>query len=156
MDPGSKFFPSYIPDPNIFHPGSATKNLSILTQNIVSKLSKIWSGLFVPDPDILPTPDPGYRGQKGTGSRTRSRIPNPGVKKAPDRGSGSATQPFLLVIIIPCIKIQVASIPDGVPWDGLLPLGGAAEGGAGGLCAHASGRPGTGHGRRPSRPSRPR
>jgi hypothetical protein len=31
-DPGSEFFPSRIPDPNFFHPGSASKNLSILTQ----------------------------------------------------------------------------------------------------------------------------
>jgi hypothetical protein len=32
-----------------------------------------------PDPDFLPIPDPGFR------------IPDPGVKKAPDLGSGSAT-----------------------------------------------------------------
>jgi hypothetical protein len=30
----------FISDPNFFHPGSTSKNLSILTQNIVSKLSK--------------------------------------------------------------------------------------------------------------------
>jgi hypothetical protein len=30
-----------IPDPNFFYPGSASKNLSILTQTIVSKLSEI-------------------------------------------------------------------------------------------------------------------
>jgi hypothetical protein len=30
-----------IPDPNFFHPESATKNLSISTQKIVSKLSEI-------------------------------------------------------------------------------------------------------------------
>ncbi len=41
---------------------------------MVSKLSEIWSGLFIPDPDpdFLP-------------------ISDPGVKKAPDPGSGSAT-----------------------------------------------------------------
>ncbi len=63
----------YIPDP-----GSASKNLSILTQTIVSKLSEIWSGLFIPDPDpdpdYLPIPDPWSRGQKeldpGSGSAT--------------------------------------------------------------------------------------
>ncbi len=38
-----------IPDPNFFHPGSASKNLSILTQKIVSKLSEIWSGLYFHD-----------------------------------------------------------------------------------------------------------
>jgi hypothetical protein len=72
QDPGSEFF---------FHPGyeffpsriRITKNLSILTQKIVSKLSEIWSGLF-PDPDFIPIP-----------------IPDPGVKKAPDPGSWSAT-----------------------------------------------------------------
>ncbi len=39
-DPGSDFFPFRIPDPdpNCSHPGSASKNLSILTQKVVSKL----------------------------------------------------------------------------------------------------------------------
>jgi hypothetical protein len=50
---------------------------------------------WFPDPDFLPVPDPGSRGQKGTGSRILtfypSRIPDPGVKKAPDPGYGSAT-----------------------------------------------------------------
>jgi hypothetical protein len=46
----------------------------ILTKKMVSKLSEIRSGLFIPDPDpdFLPIPDPGYRGQKGTGSRIRN------------------------------------------------------------------------------------
>ncbi len=57
-----------IPDP-----GSTSKNLSILTQKMVSKFSVIWSGLFIPD-FLHPF-----------------RIPDPGVKKAPDPGSGSAT-----------------------------------------------------------------
>jgi hypothetical protein len=35
--------------------------------------------------DFLPIPDLGSRGQKGTGSR----ISDPGVKKAPDLGSGT-------------------------------------------------------------------
>ncbi len=39
---------------------------------MVSKLSEIWSGFFIPDPDFL-------------------HIPDPGVKKAPDPGSGSST-----------------------------------------------------------------
>ncbi len=40
---------------------------------MVSKLSEIWSGLFIPDPDpdLLPIPDPGSRGQKDTGSGIR-------------------------------------------------------------------------------------
>ncbi len=49
---------------------SATKNLSILTQKIVSKLSQIWSGMFIPHPYQIFLP-----------------IPNPGVKRAPDLGS---------------------------------------------------------------------
>ncbi len=93
----------FIPDPNFFHPGSrtqgqkdsgsgsASKNLSILTQKIVSKLSEKWSGMFIPDPDpgssfriripypVLDffyssrIPNPGSRVQKDTGSRIRIR-----------------------------------------------------------------------------------
>ncbi len=76
----------FIPDPNFFHhgsririssildPGSASKKLSILIQNMVSKLSKIWFGLFIPDPvpDFLPIPNPESRIQ---GSK-RHRICN--------------------------------------------------------------------------------
>jgi hypothetical protein len=56
------------PDSNFFHPdpGSASKNLSILTQKIVSKL--------------FPDPDPDF---------LTSWIPDPGGKKAPDSGSGT-------------------------------------------------------------------
>ncbi len=60
--------------------GSASKNWGILTQKIVSKLSEIWSGLFIPDPapDFLPIPDPvfHYRGQKGTGPPIRNNVQN--------------------------------------------------------------------------------
>jgi hypothetical protein len=82
--PGSEFFPSRIQDQkNSWIPGSrsgsASKILSILTQKIVSKLSEIWSKIFIPDPDpdpnldFLHILDPGSRGQKGTGSRVRIR-----------------------------------------------------------------------------------
>ncbi len=54
-------------------PGSASKNLSILTQ-------KIWSGLFIPDQD------PGYL-----------PIPDPDVIKAPYPGSGSGFATLLSV-----------------------------------------------------------
>ncbi len=63
--------------PNFLHPGSASKNLSILNQKIVSKLLEIWSGLFITDPD--PGSGSGFfthhgsSGQKGTGSRIRIR-----------------------------------------------------------------------------------
>jgi hypothetical protein len=66
----------FIPYSNFSHPGSASKNLSILTPNIVPKLSEIWSGLFIsririPDPYFYPSriPEPGVK--KGTGSRIR-------------------------------------------------------------------------------------
>jgi hypothetical protein len=62
-----------IPDP-----GSASKNLSILTQIMVTKLYEIWSGLFIPDPGSG-TLHPFYP----------SRITNPNVKKAPGPGSGT-------------------------------------------------------------------
>ncbi len=92
-DPGSDFFPSRIPDPTFFHPGSrirtvsipdpgyASKNLSILTP----KKQKKWflstrkydpgcsSRIPDPDADFLPIPDPRSRIQ---GSKRR-RIPDP-------------------------------------------------------------------------------
>ncbi len=76
----------YIPELNFFHPGSpASKNLSILTKKTVSSSRKY---------------DP------GCSSWIRililylytSRIPYPGVKKAPDPGYGSATLLKITVI----------------------------------------------------------
>jgi hypothetical protein len=78
--------------------------IAVFTQKIVTKPSKIWvwdpgseirdprsgirKNLFrIPDPGVKKAPDPGSRIQ---GSK-RHRIPDPGVKKAPDPGSGSAT-----------------------------------------------------------------
>ncbi len=49
--------------------------IELFTQKIVSKLSKIWvwdPGSEIWDPE-KPIPDPGSRGQKGTGSRIRIR-----------------------------------------------------------------------------------
>ncbi len=66
---------------SIQDPGSASKNFSILTQKIVSKLSEIRSGLFIPDPDpgfISIPADPGSR------------------RKTPDHRSGSAALCFYL------------------------------------------------------------
>jgi hypothetical protein len=68
--------------------------IELFTQKIVTKLSKIWiwdpgsgKNLFlIPDPGVKKAPDPGSRGQKGTGSRI------------PDPGSGSATLHALLVL----------------------------------------------------------
>jgi hypothetical protein len=82
-----------LPPPRIrnlkfFHPGSRVKKIldprspiririiefKYLKSKNVSKLSDICSRAFIPDPDpnldFLPIPDPGSRGQKGTGSAT--------------------------------------------------------------------------------------
>jgi hypothetical protein len=83
------------------HPGSRVKKIPIqfrfkefmyfLTQKIVSKPSKIGSGMFIPDPDLV-------------FYLTR---PDPGVKKAADPESGCATLPvrptrywFLLILLL--------------------------------------------------------
>jgi hypothetical protein len=78
-DPASDFFPSRIRIVSIPDPGSASKNLSILTQNngfyaVGNMILVVHPGSRIPDPDpdFLP-------------------IPDPGVKKAPDPGSGSGT-----------------------------------------------------------------
>ena len=67
-------FSSRIPNPNFFHPGSPSKNSSILTQIIFSKLSEIWSGLFIPDPDPDFFTHPGSRIQELKGIKSRIRI----------------------------------------------------------------------------------
>ncbi len=75
-DPGCL---SRIPDPTFFHPGSS-KNLSILTPKkakkwfLSSKKYDPGCSSRIPDADFLP-----------------SRILDPGIKKAPNPGSGSAT-----------------------------------------------------------------
>ncbi len=87
-DPGCL---SRIPDPTFFHPGSRIRTVSIpdpgsSSKNLSKKSQKKWflsskkydpgcsSRIPDPDADFLP-----------------SRIPEPGVKKVPDPGSGSAT-----------------------------------------------------------------
>ncbi len=83
-DSGSNFFPSRIRTVSIPDPGSASKNLSILTQKKKNGFKALenmirvvhpgsWIRILDPDPDFLPIPDPGSRGQKGTGSRIRIR-----------------------------------------------------------------------------------
>jgi hypothetical protein len=75
--PGSELSPSRIPDP-----GSASKNLSILTPKkpkkgfLSSRKYDPGCSSRIPDPDadLLPIPDPGSRGQKGTGSRIRNTV----------------------------------------------------------------------------------
>ncbi len=73
--PGSRIGIFSITNPDFFSSRNPDSHLSILTQKNFSKLSETLSGLFIliPDPDFLPIPDRGSRGQKGTGSR----IPDP-------------------------------------------------------------------------------
>ncbi len=77
----------FIPDPNFFFPGSASKNLSIFSKKMVSKLSEISSELFIPDsdPDFLPVLDPGSKGHKSPGSRIRIRNIGCGSRMFPYR-----------------------------------------------------------------------
>ncbi len=64
-----RIFPSRIQYPNFFHPGSASKNLSILTQkNCFLALRNMVRVVHPhPDPDFLPSTDP------GSGSATLQR-----------------------------------------------------------------------------------
>ncbi len=71
-DRGSDVFPSRIPDPNCLHPGS--RILIKEFKYFYPQKSKKW---FLSSKKY----DPGCL----------SRIPDPGVKKAPNPGSGSAT-----------------------------------------------------------------
>jgi hypothetical protein len=83
-DPGTEFFhpESRIRDPNFFHPGSwirlkelkyfNPKKWFLSTQKYDPGFS---SRIRIPDPDFLPIPNPGSRGQKGTGSRIQDPDP---------------------------------------------------------------------------------
>jgi hypothetical protein len=55
------------------------RNIELYTQKIVTKLSKIWFW------------DPGYEIRDTRSGIRKKPIPDRGVKKAPDPGSGSAT-----------------------------------------------------------------
>ena len=78
-DPGWKKVGSGIRTISIPYPWSSLKNLSILThqkrQKKFSQLSKIGSGLFIPDPGswcwLSPFPDPGVQREFNPGSRIR-------------------------------------------------------------------------------------
>ncbi len=76
---GIRIFPSRIYGQN--HSRICIRTKDFFSQKIVSKLSEIWSGMFIPDLylDFLPVLDPGSRGQKG--------------------GSGSATLPIGMMIL---------------------------------------------------------
>ncbi len=67
--PDSNFFPSRFSDPNIFHPGFASQNISILTQN--NGFEALGNMIWVVPPGS--GSHPGSKGQKCS----RSRIPDP-------------------------------------------------------------------------------
>jgi hypothetical protein len=69
-----------IPDPNCLHPGSSSKNLCILTP----KKAKKW---FLSSKKYDPGCSSGSRIRMLTFFHPESRIPNPGVKNAPNLGS---------------------------------------------------------------------
>ncbi len=90
-----------IPDLIFFHPGFVLKNSSILTQKIVTKLSEIWSGLFIPDPDpdFLPIPNPRSRGKKATGTRIRNTAWKASWEQKADRLSDRFKKKFMKFFI---------------------------------------------------------
>jgi hypothetical protein len=66
----------FIPDPNFFHPGSASKNLSIFNAKKLFPSSRKYdpgcsSRIRISDLDFLPIPDPGVK--KAPDPRTRIR-----------------------------------------------------------------------------------
>ncbi len=73
-DPGSEIFHPWSRVKKIPDPDPHKRVLLFLTRKI-SKLSEIWSGMFIPDLNFLPISELGSRGQKGTGSRIRIRNP---------------------------------------------------------------------------------
>ncbi len=121
LHPGSrsKFCPSQIknfsiPDQYFFHPRSASKNLTILTQKWFLRPQKYddYPGSWIqyPDPDFLP-------------------IPDPGVKKAPDPRSWIRIRNTVLVICLgpwwsmsSCLLILPPSWIKSVPFSTLLQL----------------------------------
>jgi hypothetical protein len=84
LNPGSDFFPSRIPDPNCLHPGSSSKNLSILTP-------KKQKNGFQALKNMIRVVHPGSRIRILTFSHPGSRIQGSKRYPIPDPGSGSAT-----------------------------------------------------------------
>jgi hypothetical protein len=106
----------FIPDPVFFNPdpgsrvnkipdlrsGSAYKNSNIFKPKNSSMLFKNISGMFIPDLDFFPIPDPGVKKARdpGSGSATLLRTmlafmdPDTGTKPNPDRiwNTGTMTE----------------------------------------------------------------
>ncbi len=92
-----------IPDP-----GSASQNLSLLTQKMFLSSRKCDPGC--PDLVLLPIPYP------GSGScflPFPDPIPDPGGKKAPDPGSGSAT--LLVSLSLHVFRVWRWTVPEWIP-----------------------------------------
>ncbi len=111
-DPGCL---SRIPDPNFSIPDSwskrsASNNPSLFNPKIVSKLSEIWSGMFIPDPnlDFLPIPNPRSRAQKGTGSRIRNTAGYEITDMNSDLKLQENSVPLLWCYIYDCICITAS------------------------------------------------
>jgi hypothetical protein len=85
-DPGSDLFPSRIPDPNCLHPGSRILIKVFKYFNPKKKQNKWFLSSKNYDPccsSRIPDPDADF---------FPSRIPDPGVKKAPNPGSRIRTR----------------------------------------------------------------
>ncbi len=82
--PVSGFFPSRIPSQKDSRIRIRIKEFKYFNPKIVSKLSEIWSKIFIPDPnlDFLP-------------------IPDRGVKKAPDPGSTTLAGKWIRIFTKP-------------------------------------------------------
>ena len=97
--PGSEIYPSRIPDPKSFHPGSESMNLCILTPKWFLSSWKYdlgcstWIRIPDPDPDILPIPDPEVE---------RHRIPDP---------QHWFMQEFLFSTLVPVVSINSLKVP---------------------------------------------
>jgi hypothetical protein len=88
-DPGSRFFPSRIPDPNRFHPGSRIRIKEFKHFNQKNSFQALGN--------MIRVVHPGFRIRILT--FYPPRIPDPEVKKAPDPGSKSATLVLLLNMV---------------------------------------------------------
>jgi hypothetical protein len=67
--------------------------------------------MFIPDPDFYPSriPDPGSE-------KKLFRIPDPGVKKTPDPGSGSATLVLSFILVLDSVfTVPVPTFENTVP-----------------------------------------
>ncbi len=146
----------FIPDPNFFPSQIQIFSIPdphqkiILTQKIVSKLSEMWSGLFIPDPDpdFYPSRIP------GSGIKKRHRIPDPQhgflsswkllairVESWSAMQCYGSTNPpdgirFVLEHNGELLQAAEAAVRGGGGWEGAASGALWAAGGRGGPCSH--------------------